>query len=109
MEKIFEDQLFEAKICWDKGDHSDDNLWANWKYEQAEKIQDPCCGTFEYWDSVNSRPAPTMITRKVRWAEMVIANANMAIANEKNRKRNGVIVSDYVRSDGTYVRSHIRG
>lgn len=75
MDKIFEDQLFETKRSWDKGNHSEDNLWANWKFGLAEKEKNPHCGTFKRWDSSN--PAPSKIERMVKWAELVLQSTGL--------------------------------
>ena len=101
MEKEFFDQLLEAKRTWDEGNHSDDNLWANWKYEQAMNVDKSICGTFEWWESLAPPNSPmTLIERKVKWAEMAIRGANL--------KPRYTVVSSYFRSDGTHVVSHLR-
>lgn len=101
MDNAFYDQLFEAKRSWDGGNHSNDNFWANWKYEQAKKVENPHCGTFEWWDSIAPpHSVLSQIERKVEWALIVLWGANL--------KPNYTVVNDYFKSDGTHVSSHLR-
>jgi len=77
MDKIFEDRLFEAKRSWDEDNHSEDNLWANWKVEEAAKIEKTNFGTFEWWDSLKSANSTlSKIERMVKWAELVLGSKN---------------------------------
>jgi hypothetical protein len=78
MDKIFEDRLFEAQRSWDEGNHSEDNLWAKWKIEQAEKVKETCCGTFEWWDSLPpANSTASKIVRMVKWAELVLWHSRL--------------------------------
>ncbi len=101
MDKSFEKHLFIARNEWLNGNHSSSNLWANWKFEQAHRIDKPNCGTYEYWCSiVSEKNKLTDIEQRVRWAENVLHIANL--------KPSYSVVSGYVKSDGTYVSSHLR-
>jgi hypothetical protein len=97
-EKELEKSLFEARRAWLSGDHSDDNLWANWKFEEANKIKDPHCGSFEYWYSISTKGS--RVENMVTWAEIVLWKANL--------KPSYAVVGGYVKSNGTSVSSHLR-
>jgi len=100
MDKNFENQLFESRRSWMAGNHSDDNLWANWKFEQAEMVESPHCGNFDYWDSLAPKNSElSQIERKVGWAEIVLWYVNL--------KPSYTVVNGHVRN-GTYVNSHLR-
>ena len=97
-DKKFEASLFEARRTWISGEHSNDNFWANWKFEQAKEIKDPHCGSFEYWFSISCKGS--RIENIVTWAENVLWIVNL--------KQSNTVVSGYFKSNGTYVRGHLR-
>jgi len=101
MDKSFEKHLFTARKEWFNGNHSSTNLWAKWKFEEAHRIKEPNCGTYKYWCSIVSKDNKlTSIEQMVRWAENVLWTANL--------KPSYTVVNSYVKSDGTYVSSHLR-
>jgi hypothetical protein len=69
-DKTFQDLLFEARREWVAGDHSKDNLWALWKFDQAKGMNNPNCGTFEYWFSISN--GGSRIESMVSWAEKAL-------------------------------------
>jgi len=97
----FDKELFKARRLWIEGVHNEENIWANWKFDQALLIKKSRCGSFEYWLSI----APTnstkfIIEQKVEWAENTLWHPNL--------KHNVTLVSGYFRKDGTHVSSHLR-
>ena len=101
LKKAFEDLLFSAKRSWISGDHSEGNLWANWKFEQAEQVEKPSCGTFKYWESIKTTEGnKSFIERRVAWAESVLWAANLSPSY--------TVVNGYIDKNGRYVGSHLR-
>lgn len=66
-------ELFNERRAWVAGDHSSNNLWAKWKVDQAILVENPKCGSYEYWHSIRSdNSTKTEIEKKVMWAENVL-------------------------------------
>lgn len=75
VEKSFQDLLFEARREWIADNHSNDNLWALWKFDQAIGLSNPNCGTFDYWFSISN--GGTYIESMVSWAEAALRKKNL--------------------------------